>query len=119
MEWLQQRLGGESPEDVQATLAMLTVESVAVAVERYGVGAKELIVCGGGARNAHLMGALQHRLAGCRVNSSEAYGLAPEWVEATAFAWLARRTLAGEAGNLPTVTGARHPVILGAIYPRG
>ncbi len=117
LEWLQRGLDNERPEDVQATLAALTVESIAAAIEGHAPETAEVIVCGGGVRNLHLMGALQRRLPALRVSSSEAYGLAPEWVEATAFAWLARRTLASEAGNLPAVTGARHPVILGAIYP--
>ena len=45
-----------------------------------------------------------------------ARGLDPDWVEASAFAWLASRTLQGLPGNLPSVTGAAAPEVLGAIY---
>jgi anhydro-N-acetylmuramic acid kinase len=63
------------------------------------------------------MAALGERLPGCRIGTTEALGLPVEWVEAAAFAWLARRTLRRESGNLPTVTGARGPRVLGAVYP--
>ncbi len=55
-------------------------------------------------------------LANITVASTENYGLHPDWVEATAFAWLAKRRLEGKPGNLPEVTGARRPEVLGAIY---
>ena len=56
-------------------------------------------------------------LDGIETASTEAFGLHPDWVEAVAFAWLAKQTLNGLPGNLPAVTGASHPVVLGAIYP--
>jgi anhydro-N-acetylmuramic acid kinase len=116
--WLQSHLSGEYPaEDVQATLVELTVHSIAAAVEQYAPESCELLVCGGGAYNSYLMERLAASLTRCRVGSTEAYGLAPRWVEATAFAWLARRTLHHLPGNLPPVTGATEAVILGAIYP--
>ena len=59
------------------------------------------------------------RLVPRTVASSEAQGIAPKWVEGMAFAWLARQTLLGRPGNLPTVTGARREVVLGGIYPGG
>ena len=76
-------------------------------------------MCGGGAHNHALMEALQRHLPGRKVESTARQGIEPEWVEALAFAWLAARTLAGEPGNLPAVTGARHPVVLGGVYPGG
>lgn len=117
--WLERHLAGraDSPQDVQATLAALTARSSALAVERDAPAAQRVIVCGGGAHNRQLMAALRSGLPGCVVETSESHDLHPDWVEAAAFAWLAQRTLAGAPGNLPSVTGARHPVVLGAIHP--
>lgn len=115
--WLERRLaGGEAPADVQATLAALTVSAVAQALERECPGAREIYLCGGGARNPALARGLAEALAPRKVAPTDALGLAAEWVEACAFAWLARQALRGEPGNLPAVTGARGPRILGAIY---
>ncbi|MGH6623129.1 MAG: anhydro-N-acetylmuramic acid kinase, partial [Burkholderiaceae bacterium] len=90
--WLNDRIAGTSlaPEDVQATLVGLTAGAIADAVARWCVGARELVVCGGGARNPALMAALARAVPSCEVRSSAALGLEPEHVEATAFAWLAR-----------------------------
>lgn len=105
-----------APADVQATLAALTARSVGTAVRRWCGGADELYVCGGGAHNAALMQALAVALPGSRVATTAAEGIDPDWVEAMAFAWLARETLAGRPGNLPGVTGAAGPRVLGAIH---
>ena len=104
-------------EDVQATLTALTVESIARAIEAEAPGCRRLIVCGGGVHNDNLMRNLQARLAETVIESSAAHGIDPDHVEAAAFAWLARQTLENRPGNLPAVTGAAHPVILGGIYP--
>jgi anhydro-N-acetylmuramic acid kinase len=105
------------PRDVQATLTALTAASIARAVARFCGGADELLVCGGGAHNARLMAELAARLAPVQVATTAAAGIDPDWVEAMAFAWLARQTLAGAPGNLPEVTGAKGPRVLGAVYP--
>ncbi len=119
MAWLESHLaGGERPEDVQATLLELTTVSAIQAIDRWCGEPDELFVCGGGARNQTLMARLQHHLPNRRVASTDFLGQPADWVEAVAFAWLAWRTLCGEPGNLPAVTGARGPRILGAIYPR-
>lgn len=119
LSWLESHLdGSEKPEDVQATLLELTALSVAQAINRWCGKPDELFVCGGGAQNQALMAGLQQHLPDCRVASTEFLGQPPDWVEAVAFAWLAWRTLRGEPGNLPEVTGAQGPRILGAIYPR-
>ena len=111
-------LGREvAPQDVQATLLEFTAASLAEAVEQQCPGAGELYVCGGGAHNAALMRRLATLLPGVRLDTTAALGIDPDWMEALAFAWLARQTLHGEAGNLPAVTGARGERILGAIYP--
>ena len=74
-------------------------------------------VCGGGALNQQLMTELSSALAPATVTSTEDIGLAPQWVEACAFAWLAERTLDGLSGNEPGVTGAKGYRILGGVYP--
>ena len=105
------------PADVQATLLEFTATSLCDEVERECSTAKELYVCGGGAHNGTLMQRIHSRLPGGRVATTSALGIDPDWVEALAFAWLARQTLHHVPGNLPSVTGARGPRILGAIYP--
>ncbi len=126
--WLSERLRGFdhlAPEDVQATLAELTAATIVDSTLRHAGASDQLIVCGGGAHNAYVLARLAKRFADAghhtRVLScatEEGGAIAPEHVEALAFAWLARRCLAGLSGNLTEVTGARGPRILGAIYPR-
>lgn len=116
--WLQHRLrGDEAPADVQATLLALTCESICNAVTRHCPGTQELYVCGGGAHNTSLLTALARGLSGCDIRTTDALGVPADWMEAIAFAWLARQTMHGEPANLPRVTGAAHPCILGAIHP--
>jgi len=118
--WLLARLGehGSPPEDVQATLVALTAGTIAEAIESQCPGATDVLICGGGARNGALMRALAARLAPRTVAPTASHGVAVDHVEALAFAWLARECLARRPGNLPAVTGARGPRVLGAIYPR-
>ena len=119
--WLQGHLraltAAPRAEDVQATLSGLTAASVARDVRTVAKGVAELVVCGGGALNDDLLRRIQQALPGVHVLTSEERGLAPTQVEAAAFAWLARATVRREPGNLPGVTGARGPRVLGAIYP--
>ncbi len=118
--WLEQYLAahpGLAPQDVQATLAELTARSCAADLRRQAPGASELVVCGGGALNAHLMRRLQAALPGVQVVSSQQRSLPPLQVEAAAFAWLARQALRGEALDLKSTTGARGARVLGAVYP--
>jgi anhydro-N-acetylmuramic acid kinase len=103
--------------DVQASLAELTAQSCADAVRTYAPASSELLVCGGGAYNQHLMQRLQVLLPTRKVSDTRLRGLAPLQVEAAAFAWLARQTVRREPGNLKKVTGARGARVLGAIYP--
>jgi anhydro-N-acetylmuramic acid kinase len=117
LEWVEAQLDGtEDPQDVQATLLELTARSVAQAIAIHAESAEEILVGGGGAYNSALMQRLALHLAPRIVHSTAAYGVEPQAVEAMAFAWLAQQTLRGEPGNLPAVTGARRPVILGGIY---
>ena len=116
--WLLQNLrGDENPQHVQATLLELTARSLADAIRRYCGGAKRLIACGGGVRNDALMRRLGALAAPAVLETSDAHGIDPQLVEATAFAWLAKQALEGKPGNLPSVTGARAARVLGAIYP--
>jgi anhydro-N-acetylmuramic acid kinase len=119
LRWLRRLLSGnERAMDVQATLLELTAVSIARAVRSHGASVREVFVCGGGARNRALLARLSALLPGKKIASSATIGIEPEHVEALAFAWLARQALRGEPGNLPAVTGAREPRVLGAIYPR-
>lgn len=118
--WLDAlRRGGEPPGVIQATLAEFTAAAIARSLE--GADIDAIFVSGGGARNTDLMRRLHARTnsRGIRLGTSDELGLAAEWVEACAFAWLAWRTLAGLPGNAPPVTGATGPRVLGAIYPAG
>ena len=101
---------------MQATLVELTARSVAGAVLAHAHDAREILACGGGVHNPLLMHALQAALAPCPVRSTAEHGVDPDYIEATAFAWLARQRLAGQPGNLPSVTGARGPRLLGGVY---
>ena len=114
--WLESRLRAERPSDVQATLLALTTRTVVDALRATQPRTHRLIACGGGVHNSALMSTLAAALPGTIVESSAAHGLDPDFVEAMGFAWLARETLAGRPGNLPSVSGARGPRVLGAIY---
>lgn len=103
--------------NVQATLAELTTRCAATELQRHAPGTQRLLVCGGGAFNAHLMGRLRASLPGVEVLSTAAQGVPPDQVEALAFAWLARAFMQRTPGNLPAVTGAQGSRVLGAWYP--
>ena len=120
LAWLQQQLMGftqVSAVDVQATLQALTVQSVIKAIKQTGLKYGQLVVCGGGALNSALYKLLANTSSGWIVMRSTQLGIAPTWVEAAAFAWLAQQRLQMQAGNLPRVTGAQGGRVLGAIYP--
>jgi len=122
--WLDRKLtefdpdGRVEPQDVQATLCRLTARSIAQAMRRAFPGTSQLVVCGGGAFNGTLMRMLAEECAPVAVIGSAELGIAPDHVEALAFAWLAREHVEGRPGNLPSVTGAKAPRVLGARYPR-
>jgi anhydro-N-acetylmuramic acid kinase len=120
--WLDEQLARAAPDaappDVQATLVALTARTIADAVRDHAGRAHDVLVCGGGARNVTLMNALSRELAPRFVAPTSERGVAVDHVEALAFAWLARETLAGRPGNLPAVTGAAGLRVLGAVYRR-
>lgn len=112
------------PQDVQATLVELTARTIAQCAHVDNAplwGGKhptQALVCGGGARNGYLMARLQQALGHhVSVDTTDRAGWPGEWMEAAAFAWLAQQCVLGQSGNVPSVTGAAGPRVLGAIYP--
>ncbi len=121
MAWLQTHLDAQttkaSDADVQATLVALTAQSIADAIRALpALTRPDVFICGGGAHNATLMGALRAQLPDCVVDVTSALGVSPNWVEALAFAWLARQRVLGLPGNCPQVTGAKRAAVLGGLY---
>ena len=124
LSWLERQLASRKlkPEDIQATLMALTCASVCNELKRFLPDVERLIICGGGANNTALISLLRanavevlgHSLA---VDLSSAYGVQPQWVEGLAFAWLAWAHINKRPANVPAVTGAAGPRILGAYYP--
>ncbi|PNT89269.1 anhydro-N-acetylmuramic acid kinase [Coxiella burnetii] len=118
LNWLKKNLNGEKfdPVDIQATLVELTARSVANCCRNFSMDSGSLWLCGGGARNHHLVNRLKVLCKPLRVTTTEEIGIHPDWLEAVCFAWLAKQTLEKKPGNLPSVTGAKKSAILGAIY---
>lgn len=116
LPWLESRLRDDAPADVQATLLAFSAVSIANALRATQPETCRVIVCGGGVHNAALMHRLAGELPGTIVESSATHGMDPDFVEAMGFAWLARETLAGRPGNLPSVGGARGPRVLGGVF---
>lgn len=121
LAWLHDVLGNQlnsyKAEDIQATLTELTTLTIAKHVkscsaEHY----EELFVCGGGIHNHFLIERLKYHLPKTKIESTKKLGIDPDWMEAIAFAWLAKQTLEGKPSNLPIATGASGLRILGAIY---
>jgi len=121
LPWLEGHLAllrpALQPADVQRTLLALTAQTIAEAIAAHCGGATEVLLCGGGAYSAALRSELEAALAPRTVATTATLGIPVGEVEALAFAWLARETLAGRPSSLPEVTGARGTRILGAIYP--
>ena len=122
LAWLQKGIAKASKlesiwdEDVQATLTALTATTIADGIRKYAPATRRVLACGGGVHNAGLMRRLKGELPSVVLESTARYGIAPEWVEAATFAWLAKRCLDGEPGNLPNVTGATRQTVLGGVY---
>lgn len=121
LDWLDGELAGSAyaPVDVQRTLQALTCHSIARQLPALDEAQSqpELFVCGGGAHNTPLLSELASLLPGWRIASTTALGIAPDWMEGAAFAWLAQRFIHRKPGNLPAVTGASRLAVLGALYP--
>ena len=121
LDWLERQLRSvpdiRQAADVQRTLVEFTVISIRDALARFFGSIEEVLVCGGGAHNELLMQRLHALLSPRRVHDTQVLGLHPDWVEAVAFAWLARQRLKSQPANIPAVTGAATAVVLGAVYP--
>ena len=116
--WVRAKLNaGEEAQSVQATLLELTARSICDAIGRDLPRTQRVIACGGGTKNLALMRRLRELLDPVPLEASDQHGIDPQLVEAVAFAWLARQSVRGRPGNLPSVTGARGPRMLGAVYP--
>ncbi|MBR7799735.1 anhydro-N-acetylmuramic acid kinase [Undibacterium fentianense] len=120
LDWLQQSLNDFqelTPRDVQASLCALTAETICSSIARFAPECTAVYVCGGGAYNAQLMRNLQDYSPAIQWQNTDILGVAPNHVEALAFAWLARQFVIRKHGNLSEVTGAKGQRILGALYP--
>jgi len=121
LAWLDGQLARHAtraaPADVQATLAALTVRSVAQELQRHASATSLLMACGGGAHNQHLMRGLAAQLPRLRVTTTAEFGLPVDQVEGAAFAWLAQCFVERRPGNIVAVTGARGARVLGALHP--
>src|SRR3990167_221917 len=115
-QWLTEKLNSFpkmiSPVDIQNTLTELTVSTIADAI----ISTPTLWLCGGGAYNHYLITRLQANLPQVEVMSTTEAGIAPQWIEASAFAFLAKQTIEKRSSNCPSVTGASRDAILGGIY---
>ena len=120
LAWLQAHLdatGGGSAADIQATLVALTARTIADAIKKTSAGRQpEIFICGGGAHNPQLRAALAAELTDCTIQKTDALGIAADWVEAMAFAWLARQRWQAQPGNCPVVTGAARAAVLGGLW---
>jgi len=117
LEWLSAHLD-KHPSDITdtlCTLCELTAISITQSLQKLA-GCDRVLTCGGGVHNHYLQKRLQSLLE-CPVTTTKTHGVDPDIVEAMAFAWLAKQNIEGKAGNIPSVTGAEKPVILGAVYP--
>ena len=126
LAWLEnkiQKITGKTtallPQDVQATLAEFTVQSIVLALNNIQTTLPcRLLVCGGGAKNQVIMNGLKQALLNWRIQLTTELELDIDYVEAAAFAWLAYRRMHNLPANLPSVTGATSAVSLGAIFPK-
>ena len=119
LDWVR-RAGadGLDPTVVLASLTELTARAIGEALVLWAPQSTEVLVCGGGARNATLLRSLQTCVGlGRPVRATDSVGVPADQVEALAFAWLAWAHVNRVPGNLPEATGARGPRVLGALYP--
>lgn len=105
-----------SDVDLLATLTELTALSIARSILDLPLIINQGFVCGGGAHNDFLLQRLAKHLPEMEITTTRKLGVDPDWVEAMAFAWLARQTISQIPGNLPSVTNAEKFTILGGVY---
>ena len=122
IKWLEnfvQMFTNIDAKDVAATLVALTVHSITSAINHWAKDTKQVVACGGGCKNTYLMQQLAKQLQTITLHTSDEFGIGADWVEATAFAWLAHQTLLQQPGNAPRSTGAKGARILGGVYYGG
>ena len=105
-----------SPNDVQATLLELTAVSITNCVSQLPNPTPECFICGGGAHNIFLIERIQQLLSKSSIHTTDLLKIDPDYVEAMAFAWLAKQRINGQTGNIPSSTNASRQGILGGIY---
>jgi anhydro-N-acetylmuramic acid kinase len=117
LDYVRQRLDGTeiSAEDLLASVTVATAEMVAGALREFEV--RDLLVAGGGTRNATLMGELQARLPGVNIRRTDELGVPEASKEALVFAIIGFLTLCGLPATIPSCTGARQPSVLGTVTP--
>ena len=104
--------------DIQTTLCEMTTVSIAQSIITVAVGAQQVLVCGSGIYNQTLFLRPHELLKPREVLPTSTFGMDPGWVEAVAFAWLAKQPIKGRPGNVPSVTGAKHLRVLGGFIGR-
>jgi len=118
LNWLNRFIGPKNitEVDIQKTLTVFTSESIAQAIERFNPNTEEIILCGGGAKNISLYKEITNRLPKIKISQTNDYGIDSDYLEASAFAYLAKLTISKKTGNVKSVTGSKNQVILGGIY---
>lgn len=120
LKWLREKIPANSmdyrPEDTQKTLTEFTAITIMSAIDKYSAAGSQILACGGGSYNSLLMKSLDDKRGSHTLHTTEEFGLPAAWVEAVAFAWLAKQTLQRQPINLSAVTGAKKSSILGGIY---
>ncbi len=119
-EWIQHYINDYNtaiaPENIQATLLALTTHTITDSMEMWCPQTKKVLLCGGGSENKYLVEQLQNKLEGIPIQKTSDYEVPSKWMEAMAFAWLAKQRIENKVGNIPSVTGANKPVILGEYF---
>lgn len=120
LDWIQYYLDSYGvsipPEDIQATLLAVSTHSIADSIDTSCPQSTQVLLCGGGSENKYFVEQLARALENKPIQSTEAYGIPPKWMEAMAFAWLAKQHVENKPGNIPSVTGADKPVKLGKLF---
>ncbi len=116
--WLEKIIGSLalSAEDIQATLLEFTAQTITTEIKKLPTQVNEIYICGGGAHNTQLMLRLETLVHPKLLANTAQLGIPAQWVEAAAFAWLAKQTTERKHANLVNATGAKETVILGAVY---
>jgi anhydro-N-acetylmuramic acid kinase len=116
--WLNHYLFNKdyAANDIACTLVALSAHSIYDALMKYCNDVDEVYLCGGGAKNGLLTEELKTLLGNKKLGTTDFLGIGIDWVEAVAFAWLAKQCLDRKTASLPEITGAKGARILGAIY---